>query len=51
MDALVAEGVEVVVGRMGEMRVDLGRWGWFPASVNIDMDGFDVENNGQLEGQ
>jgi len=29
-DALVAEGVEVTVGRTGEMRVDFSRWGWFP---------------------
>lgn len=29
-DALVAEGIEVTVGRTGEMRVDLGSWGWFP---------------------
>lgn len=30
-DALVAEGVEVVTGRTGEMRVDLRAFGWFPA--------------------
>jgi methylated-DNA-protein-cysteine methyltransferase-like protein len=29
-DALVAEGVDVVQGRSGEFRVDLGRFGWFP---------------------
>ncbi|TFK25124.1 MGMT family protein [Coprinopsis marcescibilis] len=28
---LEAEGVEVTTGRTGEMRVDLSRWGWFPA--------------------
>ncbi|KAF6751916.1 MGMT family protein [Ephemerocybe angulata] len=32
-DALEAEGVEVTVGRTGEMRVDLARFGWFPAPV------------------
>ncbi|KAF8889412.1 MGMT family protein [Gymnopilus junonius] len=30
-DALVAEGVEVTTGRTGELRVDLGRYGWFPS--------------------
>lgn len=30
-DALVAEGVEVITGRTGEMRVDLRVFGWFPA--------------------
>ena len=29
-DALVAEGVEVTVGRTGELRVALTQWGWFP---------------------
>lgn len=29
-DALTAEGVEVNAGRTGELRVDFGRWGWFP---------------------
>ncbi|KAG6815707.1 hypothetical protein H0H93_009147, partial [Arthromyces matolae] len=29
-DALVAEGVEVTVGRTGEMRVDFRGYGWFP---------------------
>lgn len=29
-EALEAEGVEVTVGRTGELRVDFGRWGWFP---------------------
>ena len=35
-EALEAEGVEVIVGRSGEMRVDLGRWGWFPAVGSVD---------------
>ncbi|KAH9475102.1 Alkyltransferase-like protein 1 [Psilocybe cubensis] len=30
-DALVAEGVEVVTGRTGDMRVDLREYGWFPS--------------------
>jgi len=29
-DALFAEGVEVTVGRTGELRVALTQWGWFP---------------------
>lgn len=29
-DALIAEGVDVVQGRMQDFRVDLGRFGWFP---------------------
>ena len=29
-DELEAEGVEVITGRTGDFRVDLGRWGWFP---------------------
>lgn len=36
-DVLEAEGVEVVVGRTGELRVDLARWGWFPAPGTIDI--------------
>jgi methylated-DNA-protein-cysteine methyltransferase-like protein len=32
-DALEAEGVEVNVGRTGELRVDLKTWGWFPNAV------------------
>jgi len=34
-DVLVAEGVEVTVGRMGDLRVDFGRWGWFPAPGQV----------------
>ena len=30
-DALEAEGVEVTAGRTGELRIDLGRYGWFPS--------------------
>jgi methylated-DNA-protein-cysteine methyltransferase-like protein len=33
-DALVAEGVEVTTGRTGDLRVDFGRWGWFPAPAS-----------------
>ncbi|KAI6011949.1 hypothetical protein EDC04DRAFT_2762507 [Pisolithus marmoratus] len=36
-DVLEAEGVEVVVGRTGELRVDLARWGWFPAPGTVDI--------------
>ncbi|KZT64527.1 hypothetical protein DAEQUDRAFT_759881 [Daedalea quercina L-15889] len=36
---LEAEGVEVGVGRMGDMRVDLRRFGWFPAPGTVDIGG------------
>ncbi|RDB18393.1 Alkyltransferase-like protein 1 [Hypsizygus marmoreus] len=35
MNALTAEGVEVTVGRSGDMRIDLGRFGWFPAPGQV----------------
>jgi methylated-DNA-protein-cysteine methyltransferase-like protein len=40
-DALIAEGVEVGTSNTGEMRVDLGTWGWFPiiGSVSVTGDG------------
>jgi len=41
-DALIAEGVEVVTGRTGEMRVDLRTFGWFPAVAQFQ-DGGDEE--------
>ncbi|KAF4562983.1 hypothetical protein EYR36_003416 [Pleurotus pulmonarius] len=34
-EALEAEGVEVTVGRTGELRVDMKTWGWFPAPGSI----------------
>jgi methylated-DNA-protein-cysteine methyltransferase-like protein len=40
-DTLTAEGVEVSTGRTGELRVDFGRWGWFPQPGQIP---------GQLDG-
>ncbi|CCM05235.1 uncharacterized protein FIBRA_07445 [Fibroporia radiculosa] len=33
---LEAEGIEVTAGRTGEMRVDLRRYGWFPAIGTVD---------------
>ncbi|KAL4066628.1 DNA binding methylated-DNA-cysteine S-methyltransferase [Scleroderma citrinum] len=36
-DALEAEGVEVQVGRMGDFKVDLGTWGWFPEPGTVDI--------------
>jgi len=33
---LEAEGVEVSVGRMGDLRVDMRRYGWFPAPGTVD---------------
>lgn len=42
-DELEAEGVEVSTGRTGDMRVDFGRWGWFPQAGSIDLpDNVDV---------
>ncbi|KZT05687.1 MGMT family protein [Laetiporus sulphureus 93-53] len=41
--ALEAEGVEVTVGRTGELRVDLRRWGWFPAVGTVDLPQADEE--------
>ncbi|TFY61390.1 hypothetical protein EVJ58_g4537 [Rhodofomes roseus] len=35
---LEAEGIEVNVGRMGDLRVDLRRYGWFPAPGTVDTD-------------
>jgi hypothetical protein len=35
-DALEAEGVEVTTRRMGESRIDLSKWGWFPQRVQIE---------------
>ena len=34
--ALEAEGVEVTVGRTGELRVSFQEYGWFPDSVVRD---------------
>jgi len=36
-DELEAEGVEVTTGRTGEMRIDFGRWGWFPEVGSVDL--------------
>lgn len=41
-EALEAEGVEVVDGRTGDFRVNLGQWGWFPEVGSIDI-GVDAE--------
>ncbi|KAF8737913.1 hypothetical protein AX14_012188 [Amanita brunnescens Koide BX004] len=37
-DALEAEGVAVTTGRTGESRIDLGRWGWFPPSDEVELE-------------
>jgi methylated-DNA-protein-cysteine methyltransferase-like protein len=44
-EALEAEGVDVVVGRTGEMNVDFARCGWFPVvgSVGIGNEVAEVE--------
>ena len=42
---LEAEGIEVSVGRTGDMRVDMKRYGWFPApgtiETGVDLDASD----------
>jgi methylated-DNA-protein-cysteine methyltransferase related protein len=35
-DALRAENVEVVPGVMGELKVNLATYGWFPAALPSD---------------
>ncbi|KAJ7593082.1 MGMT family protein [Mycena floridula] len=37
-EALEAEGVEVTVGRTGELRVNLMTWGWFPSPADVEND-------------
>lgn len=44
-EALEAEGVEVTVGRTGDMRVNLGTHGWFPAVGSVDV-GVDLQGGG-----
>lgn len=42
-DELEAEGVEVNTGRMGEMKVSLATWGWFPQVGSVSLpDDIDV---------
>ena len=49
-EVLEAEGVEVTVGRNGDMRVNLGTYGWFPAIGTIDI-GVDLAGGGGEEEQ
>jgi len=42
---LEAEGVEVAQTRGGELKVDFGRWGWFPAPGTVDT-GVEVAGDG-----
>ncbi|KAJ3540484.1 hypothetical protein NM688_g6221 [Phlebia brevispora] len=35
-EALEAEGIEVTVGGLGDLHVDLSRYGWFPAVGSVD---------------
>lgn len=44
--ALEAEGVEVAVGRSGDLRVNLGEYGWFPEVGTVDI-GVDVVHDGE----
>lgn len=46
-EALEAEGVDVAVGRTGELLVSLAQYGWFPASV----DGAAVGDGDEDEGE
>ncbi|GBE84136.1 Alkyltransferase-like protein [Sparassis crispa] len=52
-EALEAEGVEVIDGRTGEMRVDLRRWGWFPpvGSIDTGVDAEAADNDGENHSQ
>lgn len=52
-DALVAEGVEVSEGRTGELRVDLRRYGWFPAvpAVAVERADLAADGSGNEEGE
>ncbi len=47
-DALVAEGIDVVATRSGELKVDLRQYGWFPAPGTIDI-GVELEEGGDSE--
>ncbi|KAI1784111.1 MGMT family protein [Ganoderma leucocontextum] len=47
-DALIAEGIDVVATRSGELKVDLRQYGWFPAPGTIDV-GVDLEEDGDHE--
>ena len=38
-EALRAEGVQVTPNEMGELRVDLARYGWFPVQLPSEADG------------
>ncbi|KAH9926348.1 DNA binding methylated-DNA-cysteine S-methyltransferase [Amylocystis lapponica] len=47
-EALEAEGVQVTVGRTGEMRVDLREYGWFPAVGSVDI-GVELSGGGDVD--
>ncbi|KAI0737162.1 MGMT family protein [Daedaleopsis nitida] len=53
-DALLAEGVDVVLTRGGEMKVDLRTFGWFPAPGSVDIgvdDAEEAEDEDEEEGE
>ena len=52
-DALVAEGIDVVTTRSGELKVDLRQYGWFPApgTVDIGAELEEDEDSGVEEGE
>ena len=35
--SVAAEGIEVTVSNMGDLRVNMKTWGWFPAVGSIDI--------------
>lgn len=43
--ALEAEGVEVLVGRTGELHVSLAEYGWFPATLHNAVPDEDDDQN------
>ena len=46
-DVLEAEGVEVTTNEMGEFRISWAQYGWFPASVDLEMNTHvQPQNNG-----
>lgn len=46
-EALRAEGIQVTPNEMGELRVDLGRYGWFPSRLPSDGGGSGSASGGE----
>lgn len=50
-EALRAEGIQVTANEMGEMRVDLARYGWFPSELPSEAGGGgDEDEDGSAPG-